>query len=160
MCAINKNSNLSIVRVTKRKVLNTTSNLKNAILTDTAFFRITDRRAREGKVEGGKVYIGDEAVLEVNGVEDQEVYIGIRPEGVEPNPNGVLTCKLNTVEVMGRDASVISTHPASLNPIVRAIINSDIQVDTTADTIKYNIKPHKFFIFNKETEERIYFEVK
>ena len=113
-----------------------------------------------GKVEGGKVYIGDEAVLEVNGVEDQEVYIGIRPEGVEPNPNGVLTCKLNTVEVMGRDASVISTHPASLNPIVRAIINSDIQVDTTADTIKYNIKPHKFFIFNKETEERIYFEVK
>ena len=114
----------------------------------------------EGKVSGGKIYIGDEAVLEVTNVEDQDIYIGIRPEGIEPNENGVLTCNLNSVEVMGRDSSVVSTNPASLNPIVRAIINSDIRIDTTAETIKYNIKPHKFFIFNKETEERIYYEVK
>ncbi len=114
----------------------------------------------EGKIQGGKVYIGDEAVLEINGVEDQEVYIGIRPEGIEPNPNGVLTCNLNSVEVMGRDSSVVSSHPSSLNPVVRAIINSDLRIDTTQQTIKYNIKPHKFFIFNKETEERIYYEVK
>ncbi|MBR2861800.1 MAG: ABC transporter ATP-binding protein [Clostridia bacterium] len=114
----------------------------------------------EGKVSGGKIYIGDEAVLEVTNVDDQDIYIGIRPEGIEPNENGVLTCNLSSVEVMGRDSSVISTHPASLNPIVRAIINSDIRIDTSAQTIKYNIKPHKFFIFNKETEERIYYEVK
>jgi len=98
--------------------------------------------------------------MEVNGVEDQDVYIGIRPEGIEPNANGALECKLNNVEVMGRDASVVATHEASLNPVIRAIINSDIKVDTTAETIKFNIKPHKFFMFNKETEERVYFEVK
>ena len=114
----------------------------------------------EGKVQGGKVYIGEEVVMEVDGVDDQDVYIGIRPEGIEPNENGVLTCKLNNVEVMGRDASVVSSHSASRNPVVRAIISSDIQVDTTASAIKYNIKPHKFFLFNKETEERVYFEVK
>ena len=113
-----------------------------------------------GKVEDGKVYIGDEVVMNVAGVEDQEVYIGIRPEGIEPAENGVLTCRLNSLEVMGRDASVVSAHDASLNPIVRAIISSDIRVDTTAATIKYNIKPHKFFLFNKETEERVYFEVR
>ena len=114
----------------------------------------------EGTVKGGKVYIGEEAVMEVTNVEDQDVYIGIRPEGIEPADNGVLECKLNNVEVMGRDASVVATHSAALTPVVRAIINSDIRVDTSAETIKFNIKPHKFFLFNKETEERIYFEVK
>ncbi len=114
----------------------------------------------EGKVQGGKVYIGDEAVMNVSGVEDQNVYIGIRPEALEPNDNGVLTCRLNNVEVMGRDASVVSSHENSVNPVVRAIISSDIKVDTTAETVKFNIKPHKFFLFNKETEQRLYFEVK
>ncbi len=32
-----------------------------------------------GAVKGGKVYIGEEAVLGVNGVDDGEVYVGIRP---------------------------------------------------------------------------------
>ena len=114
----------------------------------------------EGKVEDGKVYIGDQAVLEISGVENQDIYIGIRPEGIEPNPNGAFECKLNNIEVMGRDSSVVASHPASLNPVVRAIISSDIKLDPTAETVKFNVKPHKFFIFNKETEERIYFEVK
>ena len=114
----------------------------------------------EGKVQDGKVYIGDEAVLSVSGVEDQEVYIGIRPEGFEPAADGAFTCTLSNVEVMGRDSSVVATHPASANPVVRAIINSDIKVDTSADSIRFNIKPHKLFLFNKETEARIYYEVK
>ncbi len=114
----------------------------------------------EGKVEDGKVYIGDQAVLEIGGVENQDIYIGIRPEGIEPNPDGAFECKLNNIEVMGRDSSVVASHPASLNPVVRAIISSDIKLDPAAETIKFNVKPHKFFIFNKETEERIYFEVK
>ncbi|MBR2914707.1 MAG: ABC transporter ATP-binding protein [Clostridia bacterium] len=114
----------------------------------------------EGKVLGGKVYIGDQAVMSVSGVEDMDVYVGIRPEGIEPAPDGVFECKLSNVEVMGRDASVVSTHEAALSPVIRAIISSDIRVDAAAETVKYNIKPHKFFLFNKETEERIYFEVK
>ncbi len=114
----------------------------------------------EGKVLGGKVYIGEQAVMSVSGVEDRDVYIGIRPEGIEPAQDGVFECKLNNVEVMGRDASVVSTHEAALSPVIRAIISSDIFVDTASETVKYNIKPHKFFLFSKETEERIYFEVK
>ena len=114
----------------------------------------------EGKVEGGKVFIGESAVMEVSGVEDQEVFIGIRPEGIEPDPAGTLECKLNNVEIMGRDASIVSTHESSVGSVVRAIIRSDIAIDTTTGTVKYAIKPHKFFLFSKETEERIYFDVK
>ena len=114
----------------------------------------------EGKVENGTVYIGENAVMNVSGVEDQEVTIGIRPEGFELAEDGALECKLNNMEVMGRDVSIVSTHPASLNPVIRSIINADNKVDVSAATVRYNIKPHKIFIFNKETEERIYFEVK
>ena len=113
-----------------------------------------------GKVEGGTVYIGENAVINVSGVEDQELVIGIRPEGFELAENGTLECNLNNVEVMGRDVSIVSTHAASLNPVVRSIIDADNKVDLSSATVRYNVKPHKIFLFNKETEERIYFEVK
>ena len=113
----------------------------------------------DGSVKGEKLYLGDSAVLDVKGVEDQQVYVGIRPEGFTLDPNGPLTCNLSSVEVMGRDVSIVSTHEASLNPVVRSIINSDNKVNVGDATVNYSLKPHKVFIFNKETEERIYFEV-
>ena len=113
----------------------------------------------EGKVAGGKLYIGDEAVLDVNGVEDQSVTVGIRPEGFIPTEDGAFTCNLNSVEVMGRDVSVVSTNAASLNPSIRSIVDADYKIDVTNPTVKYKLKPHKVFLFNTENEERIYFEV-
>ena len=114
----------------------------------------------EGTVKDGKVYIGKDMVMEVSGVADQDVIIGIRPEGFELDENGALECALSNVEVMGRDVSVVSTNEHSLNPSVRSIINADNKVDLAAKSVRYNIKPHKFFLFNKETEERIRYEVK
>ncbi|MBQ8910573.1 MAG: ABC transporter ATP-binding protein [Oscillospiraceae bacterium] len=111
----------------------------------------------EGEIKGGKICIGGAAVLDAPGVADQEVFIGIRPEGFELDENSALECKLSNVEVMGRDVSIVSTHENSLNPVIRSIIDADNKVDVTAQTVRYNIKPHKLFVFNKETEERIYF---
>ena len=111
----------------------------------------------EGEIKGGQICIGGAEVLPAPGVEDQPVYIGIRPEGFELCENGVLECKLSNVEVMGRDVSIVSTHESSLNPVIRSIIDADNKVDITAETVRYNIKPHKLFVFNKENEERIYF---
>jgi len=114
----------------------------------------------EGRVESGKVYIGENAVLDVVGVEDQEVVIGIRPEGFELCEDGALECGLSNVEVMGRDVSIVSKHEASLNPVIRSIIDADNKVDLAAGTVRFDVKPHKMFLFNKETEERIRYEVK
>ena len=113
-----------------------------------------------GRVKDGQVWIGEDMVLEVKNVPDQEVYIGIRPEGFELDDNGPLHCQLSNVEVMGRDVSVVSTHPASVNPMIRSIIDADNKVDLSKATVSYRVKPHKFFLFNKETEERIRYEVK
>ena len=111
----------------------------------------------DGEVKSGKLYIGDECVLDVGGVSDQAVTVGIRPEGFIPTENGALTCNLTNLEIMGRDASVVATHAASLNPTVRAIIDGDCKIDTTSATVRYNLKPHKVFLFSKLDEKRIMF---
>ncbi len=112
----------------------------------------------KGEVKDGKVYIGDSAVLDAKNVENREVTVAIRPEGFELNENGPLVCNLSNVEVMGRDVSVVSTHEASLNPIIRSIIDADNKIDVTSATVKYSLKPHKVFLFDAETEERIFVE--
>ena len=111
----------------------------------------------EGTVKDGKLCLGDAAVLDVPGVADQEVFVGIRPEGFELCNDGAFECKLSNVEVMGRDVSIVSTHANSLNPVIRSIVDADNKVDVTAASVRFNLKPHKVFLFNKETEERIRF---
>ena len=112
-----------------------------------------------GSVKGGKLYIGNSAVLDVPGVADRDVTVGVRPEGYILDDNGPLTCQVSGIEVMGRDVSIVSTHADSLNPVIRSIINSDANINAAATEVRYSLKPHKVFIFDKETEERIYFEV-
>lgn len=114
----------------------------------------------DGAVKAGKLYIGEDAVLDVGDIADQAVTVGIRPEGFELAEDGALCCKLSNVEVMGRDVSVVSTHPGSVNPVIRSIVDADNRLDLAQQTVRFNVKPHKVFLFSKETEERIEFEVK
>ena len=110
-----------------------------------------------GFVQSGKLYIGNERVLDVPGVEDKSVYVGIRPEGFIPAEGGAFTCAISNIEVMGRDVSVVSKNEASVNPIIRSIIDSDYKITLGQESISFNLKAHKVFLFDKETEERIYF---
>ncbi|MDE7300350.1 MAG: ABC transporter ATP-binding protein [Lachnospiraceae bacterium] len=111
----------------------------------------------DGRVESGRLFLGKEAVLDVAGVSDREVYAGIRPEGFWLREDGPLCCALSGVEVMGRDISVVSMHAASQNPVIRSIIGTENKVDTDAPFVRFALKPNKVFLFDKETEERITF---
>ncbi len=110
----------------------------------------------KGKVENEKIFIGAEAVAEAACIENQEVYVGIRPEGFEISASGAFTCQLERVEIMGRDISVVTTHDNSENETIRSITDADNINFINGEKVKFNIKPHKLFIFNKVTEERIY----
>ena len=112
-----------------------------------------------GVVKNEQLYIGDAAVLSVKGAPDGAVYVGIRPEGFIPDKNGALVCNLSNIEVMGRDVSVVSTHEASANPAIRSIIDAD-DMPAPGKTVSYSLKPHKVFLFGREDEKRIRFEVK
>jgi len=112
-----------------------------------------------GRVEGGKLYLGDSAVMDVPDIADRKVSVAVRPEGFILVEDGVLACELSNVEVMGRDVSIVSRHPEMQSAVIRSIIDTDNKLDFAAKTVRFNLKRHKTFLFDAETEERIYFEV-
>jgi multiple sugar transport system ATP-binding protein len=113
----------------------------------------------DGEVRGGKLYIGEDEVLDIPAVtEDKPVAVGIRPEGFIPGENGRLKGKLVNIEVMGRDCSVVFTNEKSRKPNVRAIIDADLKIATGGENeVRFDIKRNKVFIFDNETGARIRF---
>jgi multiple sugar transport system ATP-binding protein len=106
-----------------------------------------------GEIKDHKVYINGEEIMDTE-FNDQLVYVGIRPEGFIYNPNGKLSVNLDHIEVMGRDKTIISTNPASTKPSIRSIVDSDVLINTE-DAVKFDLKPNKVFLFNRDTEMRI-----
>ncbi|MBQ6575217.1 MAG: ABC transporter ATP-binding protein [Lachnospiraceae bacterium] len=116
----------------------------------------------EGKMKDGRLFIGEDAVLESDDFrDDRDVYAAIRPEGFRPDENGPFKCRLERLEVMGRDVSIISAHDGVLNDtgLIRSIVDADNRIDPDSREVRFSLKPHKVFVFDKETEERIRFEV-
>ena len=111
-----------------------------------------------GRVAGEKLYIGTEAVMDVKGAADQEVTVGIRPEGFEPEKDGPMSCGLKRVEVMGRDISVVCTHDACESENLRIIIGSENLADMTGATVRFSLKPEKVHLFHRDSGLRIPFE--
>lgn len=108
----------------------------------------------DGEIRDGKLWVGGEALLHA-ALPDRAVTVGIRPEGFVPDPEGVMTCKLLRVEVMGRDISLVSAHSACQAPQLRSIILSENKVDEAAEVVRFNLKPGKVFLFDAENGERI-----
>ena len=115
----------------------------------------------KGVVKNQTLYIGEDAVLNLTSgsfTEEKAVYVGIRPEGFLLQEDGPLRCSLSRVEVMGRDVSVISTHPCCENASIRSIVNSENSVDTAKAAVRFALKPSKVYLFDTETGGRIYFD--
>ena len=108
-----------------------------------------------GRVSGGRLFIGEDCVMDAPSLPDKDVTVGIRPEGFIPDADGPMKCVPVSLEVMGRDVSVISTHSASLNPLIRSIIDADNPMDVSGKTVRYSLKPNKVFLFDKENEQRL-----
>ena len=106
-----------------------------------------------GEIRSGQLYLGQAPVLPFPGGRDGPVWVGIRPEGFVPSPDGPLVCSTRAVEVMGRDTSVVCTHPAA-EAQIRAIISSEH--DVSGDTVRFQLKPAKVHVFDRQSENRIY----
>ena len=48
----------------------------------------------------------------------------------------------------------------SENAVIRSIISSDTKVNTSSGTVTFSLKPHKVFVFDKNTGERLRFTLK
>ena len=94
----------------------------------------------------------------MKGVDDREVFVGIRPEGFILDENGPLCCQTRAVEVMGRDTSVVSAHPAAVSETIRSIIPSEDRAEVGDHTVRFAVKPFKLHLFDAQTEESIPFD--
>jgi multiple sugar transport system ATP-binding protein len=116
----------------------------------------------KGKILKNKVYIGEEKIYESKkDIPDGEVFIGIRPEGFlmaneAPEKDKCLTLDCKQVMTMGRDSSLICTSPEMTGNQIKIIIDSDIEAQP--GLIKFALRPNKIFVFDAQTEERIYLE--
>ena len=125
------------------------------------------------RVAGGGLYLGEDRIADTKAPEGP-VTVGIRPEGFIPDPEGPLACKLHRVEVMGRDISVVSSHEASENAVIRSIISSaesevvralladDSKPPKAAEEsasddriVRFKIRPAKLYLFDTETGNRL-----
>ena len=108
----------------------------------------------KGQVRSGWLWLGEDKVLRVSGVEDQELWVGVRPEGYIPREDGPLHCALKAVEVMGRDTSVVISHAAAVSDPLRAIISSELAPGPEAREIRFALKPNKVYLFDLD-EQRL-----
>ena len=122
----------------------------------------------DGEIRDGKVFIGEEEICSHKKLAEYEdghkVFIGIRPEGFLAGPDvpekkKVLTLKVDQIQTMGRDVSLVcrSKFHSDENDI-KVIIDSLIHVELGEN--KFGIKPQKMFLFDGEDKEnaRIYLD--
>lgn len=106
-----------------------------------------------GVAHNGNIYIGNENISTTK-LPDQEITVGIRPEGFEIDPEGDMSIYIQHVEYIGRDKLVTGVNPNSEKDTFRFIVDSSVELKEET-TMKAKIKQNKFFVFDKETEERI-----
>lgn len=107
-----------------------------------------------GKVTDGQVKIGEETVLLAD-LPDQEVTVGIRPEGFVVDEDGTFSCALKGIEVLGRDISIVASHPAAENASIRAIVGSTRLNQDMARAVSFSLKTDKVFLFDAKDGSRI-----
>ncbi|MBQ1255898.1 MAG: ABC transporter ATP-binding protein [Clostridia bacterium] len=112
----------------------------------------------KGEVKDGKLYIGNEAVLNIKNAENQKVYVAVRPEAFIPDPEGPLSCRFKALEVMGRDISIVFSSDYSDRKALRAIIGADVKAEPKDGIIRFRVRSPKTEIFSYETQERVYYE--
>ncbi len=111
----------------------------------------------DGRISGGDLYIGEERIMQAKGPDDGPVTVGIRPEGLVLDRQGVLTTKLSNVEVMGRDTSVVSTHEAAKRSVLRAVVSSDTLGQLSGNKAVFSVRPSKVHLFSKNDGRRLVF---
>ena len=104
-----------------------------------------------GEIKSNKVYVQD-ALITSRKSPNQEVIVGIRPEGFEIDENGSLELNVYMVETIGRDTTLIIKDFADSDKTYRVIVDAKHRIKP-GDKVKFSIKKDKLFVFDKNTGE-------
>jgi multiple sugar transport system ATP-binding protein len=105
----------------------------------------------EGQVKNKNVMLYDIPIAKTTAT-DQEVLVGIRPEGFIVDPDAKLKLEVFMVETIGRDTTLIIHDPNNEGKSHRIIVDASYRVKA-GDTVSFKVKPEKLFIFDKNTGE-------
>jgi len=94
-----------------------------------------------------------------------KAYVAIRPEGFnvvsirknvesmsqtkEESDKGIILAKVDLVETIGRDTTLIIEDPTKEKSYFKAIVPSELKIED-GDVVELSIKPHKMFVFDSE----------
>jgi multiple sugar transport system ATP-binding protein len=106
-----------------------------------------------GRIEDGKIMLGDANVGQLK-TKDQEVIVGIRPEGFTVTERSSFQVEVDMVETIGRDTTLIIENPTKPKETFRAIVDAEKRIKP-GDKIKLNVKKSKLFVFEKDTGELV-----
>ena len=113
----------------------------------------------KGYVKDKGIYIGDDLIYSTTTeIANQEVYVAIRPEGfaLTSEKEKVLHAEAEMVQVLGRDISVIAKNNGCLTPTFKVIVQQT--ANNLVGSINLKVLPNKLFIFDINTQERIYID--
>lgn len=108
------------------------------------------------EIKSGKLLIGSDPVMNISGIADQKVFAAIRPEGFIPDKEGAFSCRFGSIEIMGRDTSIVAYNDNFEGDHLRAVVPSDNKFSTENGMVRFSLKPSKVHIFNATDEARIY----
>lgn len=111
----------------------------------------------QATIKQGKAYIQNQVVFESKKLGNFEgsVLVGVRPEGYEIDDKGALSLQPQFVEMIGRDMSLVASHPDALTPSIRVVLAMDEFKFNPNQVIRMKFKPHKTFVFEKDTGRRL-----
>ncbi len=114
----------------------------------------------KGRVEGKKVFIGKDCIYEAKKeIGNKDVFVAIRPEGFaigKKTDENILHADAEMIQILGRDISIVAHNENCTKESFKIIISSDDQTD--AKKLSLKVKPNKMFVFDGETETRIYID--
>lgn len=111
-----------------------------------------------GKVNGKNVYIGEDIVYTSSEeIGKKDVYVAIRPEGfimANKTDENTLKAESEMIQILGRDISIVAKNPNCTKDTFKVIISQEDQKN--GQHLYFKVKPSKMFVFDGESEERIY----
>lgn len=108
-----------------------------------------------GYIKDGKCYLQGEEILSCPGVPDQNVHVGIRPEGLLPAEDGVLSLNIVEIQTKGKDVDLIGEHPSFEGE--RLVVTVDSEDNLAPGRRRFDLRPSKVYLFEEKSEKRIRF---
>ena len=121
----------------------------------------------KGEFKNNAIYVDNEKILDnvklcgenYTNLTSLSCYVAIRPEGFvfeDKNESLGLTLKVNEISLSGKEQTLICSHEQKLSEDIKIVIDGDAHVSISE--YRFKTKSNKIFLFDLNSEERIYFE--